>query len=447
MFNILQWNCRGLGNKYHFLPILIGTHRPSVICLQETRLDDHPDPQAFKHYYPYRRHVGHGVAVYIHKTLPQTEVTLNTTLEAVACRVKFNDTYVSICSLYCSPAGPLNGDELESLVNQLPGNKLLLGDFNAHHHQWGSERCSPRGEQIANHLIQTNLCLLNDGSATRVDVRTGNASAIDLSLVSARISLDFSWEVVDDSYGSDHLPICISYSRDTSAPPIVVQKFNFKRADWASFTRIVDLDVSGDDIDAKVDNVQRSILHAAEATIPKTSTTTTKHRVPWWTPDCRQALRERNRRYRHFSKEPSQANFIAYKKARAQARKVVKAARKAHLRDYMSTVNRTTPLTQVWNTIHILNNRRPYNPIHTLTTDNGVIHDPPQLANALAHHFHTVSSTNNYPPAFLPIKHLSEQTPPDFATEDIGNLEYNSYFTMNQLILALHSCRNNLVLL
>ena len=68
-------------------------------------------------------------------------------------------------------------------------------------------------------LCCRQTCLLNYGSATRVDDRTGNASAIDLSLLSPGILPDFSGEVIDDSHGSDHLPICISYSRDIPSIP------------------------------------------------------------------------------------------------------------------------------------------------------------------------------------------------------------------------------------
>ncbi|WP_435336437.1 endonuclease/exonuclease/phosphatase family protein, partial [Klebsiella pneumoniae] len=161
-------NCRSLGNKLQHLSILLALYKPDVICLQETRLEDHPDPPQLKHYHSYRRYDGHGTAIYIHKSLPQTEVVLNSTLEATACRVKFGNTYLSICSIYCPPRGPLDGDALTSLIQRLPGRKLILGDFNAHHCQWGSLRSDGRGEQIANLISQSNLCLLNDGRATRV---------------------------------------------------------------------------------------------------------------------------------------------------------------------------------------------------------------------------------------------------------------------------------------
>ena len=129
---------------------------------------------------------------YIHKTLTQTEVTLNTHLEAVTWRMRFNNTYLAICSLYLPPNTPIFYD-ITSLISQLPGNRLVLGDFNTHHQQWGGERSSVRGDQIVDIcMLQTNLCLLNDGSASRVDDRTGNAFAIDLSLLSPGIIPDFS---------------------------------------------------------------------------------------------------------------------------------------------------------------------------------------------------------------------------------------------------------------
>ena len=72
MFKVLQWNFTSIENK------------------------DQPDLTVLKHYHPYRRYEGHGVAICINKTLTQTEVTLNAPLEAVACRVRLNNTYLAI---------------------------------------------------------------------------------------------------------------------------------------------------------------------------------------------------------------------------------------------------------------------------------------------------------------------------------------------------------------
>ena len=176
--------------------------------------------------------------MYIHQSLPFTEVTIDSTLEFVACKVKINGTYLAICSLYCPPDAVIAYDELFALQERLPQNKVILADFNAHHTLWGSLRVDGRGEQVVKLINESDLVLLNDGSPTRVDDNTGNLSFIDLSLVSSSIAAKCLWHTIDDSLGSDHLPILIKYSCDTVRTPSA-PKFNVKRADWVAFTRSV----------------------------------------------------------------------------------------------------------------------------------------------------------------------------------------------------------------
>ena len=128
---------------------------------------------------------------------------------------------------------------------------------------------------------------------------------------------------------------------------------------------------------------------------------------------CQQALREHNRRYRHFSQQPSQANFIAYKKAMAQVGKVIRNAKTDSFREFISTVNRTTPLSKVWQTVNIFNNKKPYTPINNLEINNNVIDDKKEIANTIAQHFHHASSSAYYTPAFLPRKEEAELSVPN----------------------------------
>ncbi|MCP4262523.1 MAG: RNA-directed DNA polymerase [Planctomycetes bacterium] len=418
---------------------IINLYTPQVICLQETLLEDQPDPRMFRLYHSYRRYMGHGVAVYVHPTLPQSEVVLNSPLEAVACRVNFGTAYLTICSLYCPPDVPIADDDFFELINSLPGKKLITGDFNAHHTQWGSLRCNSRGEQIANILLQSNLCLLNNGRATRVDDRNGQMSCIDLSIASPEMQ-GMSWDVYDDSLGSDHFPICISYACDQFRPRVTEPKFNYKKADWAAYSRVANLELTGHTIDEKVTNLQNTILRTADLFIPKTTTNLDRRRVPWWTPDCRQALTKRNRRYRIFEKQPTQSNFIAYKKAKAEARRTIKRAKRENWQRFVSTVNRNTPSSQVWSTINVLNNKYARPPITTLEVAGRVIDDPVEVAHNLADHFAKVSSSANYDQRFRHHKRMAELQELDFAAEDV-NSPYNKEFTMKELLLALKSCK------
>ena len=83
-------------------------------------------------------------------------------------------------------------------------------------------------------LLKHNLSILNDGLNTYLHPATGSSSAIDLSIASPSLFLDFSWEVVTDLHGSDHFPICIhSY---TTAPPVTNGTWKLAKANWTTFS-------------------------------------------------------------------------------------------------------------------------------------------------------------------------------------------------------------------
>lgn len=87
---------------------------------------------------------------------------------------KIQRHYLVVCSLDCPPNIPITDGDYLSAVGQLPGNKLVVGDFRAHHQQWDGVRFSTLDEQIVNILLHAYLCLLNDASATHLDDQTGD---------------------------------------------------------------------------------------------------------------------------------------------------------------------------------------------------------------------------------------------------------------------------------
>jgi len=83
-------------------------------------------------------------------------------------------------------------------------------------------------------LLKHNLSILKDGSNTYLHPATGSSSAIDLSIASPLLYLDFSWEVVTDIHSSDHFPICIhSYATE---PPVTNGTWKLSKADWTTFS-------------------------------------------------------------------------------------------------------------------------------------------------------------------------------------------------------------------
>ena len=163
-----------------------------------------------------------------------------------------------------------NSTDLENLIAQLPPPILLLGDFNAHSTLWGCSKTDLRGKMIEDLLLKHNLSILNDGSNTYLHPATGSSSAIDLSIASPSLYLDFSWEVITDLHGSDHFPICIqSY---TTAPPVTNGTWKLSKADWTTFSSKASSDLVqnySNDLEDSIEHFTDILTNIANSTIPK----------------------------------------------------------------------------------------------------------------------------------------------------------------------------------
>ena len=136
---------------------------------------------------------------------------------------------ISVCSLHLPRSLDFDLHDLQSLVDQLPVPFLLLGDFNAHNPLWGSENLDNKGKVIED-LDRNDIALFNDGSMTFHNVYSNRFSALDLSISSSSIHLDFHWSVNDYLNGSDHFPIHLRYAQNvpSESPP----KWKVEEADW-----------------------------------------------------------------------------------------------------------------------------------------------------------------------------------------------------------------------
>ena len=232
---LIQWNCRGLKANYNEILGLLKDFNPSVLCLQETLLKD-SDNISFKNYsifnyiFNNRDRAAGGSSVVISNRVPHSQVNLNTPLQAVAVRVTLHKT-ITVCSVYLPPNIPIQHDDLNNLIKQLPEPFILLGDLNGHNPLWGSSDKNPRGKCIEDCLIQNDLCLFNDKSITYIHPATGRMSSLDLSMCSPSLYLDYTFHVHDDLCGSDHFPTFLTNDVTPISEP--VGRWKFSKANWS----------------------------------------------------------------------------------------------------------------------------------------------------------------------------------------------------------------------
>ena len=238
---ILQWNINGLRSRFPRLQYLIEEFQPKILILQEHKLND-VYFNYFKGFdlYSFCRPVagGGGVCIAVHKNIPSTRIHLQTNLEAVACKVFFNDFILHICNVYFNDDADINDTSLSDLIDSIPSPKLILGDFNAHHPSWGSQVGDRRGDIVSNTFLDKNLQLLNDGSPTFYRASQDHYSHLDLTFCSNNIYNLFNWRVHHDRLSSDHFPIFLDYKVD-EIYTTKIPRWKFEDANWQAFRNSV----------------------------------------------------------------------------------------------------------------------------------------------------------------------------------------------------------------
>ena len=109
MATIMQWNCRGLYHHFEQLKLLLQQYNPAVLCLQETKLKAEQEILGLCNFSKYKKNytqgiiASGGVALLVRNDIIQSELELNTPLQAVAARVTLNGKAISIISIYLHP--------------------------------------------------------------------------------------------------------------------------------------------------------------------------------------------------------------------------------------------------------------------------------------------------------------------------------------------------------
>ena len=440
MFNILQWNCKGLRTRNEELKLLIHDFSPGIICLQETMLGNflfNPglNYSIFNSFPPAGDRAHGGAAIIVNKSLQHFPILLQTNLQAVAVSVCL-DKKITICSIYLPPDLNFDTNDLQLLVNQLPAPFLLLGDFNAHNPLWGSRAIDHKGKAIED-LIDTNdIALYNDGSMTFHNINDDYYSALDLSISSSSIHLDFNWSVGDYLNGSDHFPIHLKYTKNMpiETPP----KWKVEEADWDKFSKGINLEREVETFDSHLDAYDyftQTVVSSAEISIPKTKGKPNRPTVPWWNKTCGILRKVTRKCYRRYKTSNSLQSQVIYKRVLAKQRRYFKKAKKESWLYYINGINSKTPIRVVWRKIRKLSGKFIPSPLPALKINNSLITEPTQVADELGKHFSEISSPNNYSPEFQNIR--DAQISLKFES---GKYEsYNSQFSLREFEEALSS--------
>ena len=248
--SILQFNTNGLISSFNELASFLHKHKILIACIQETKLSKSSILKPFPNYSTIRKDrpsgQGGGIAFLIHHSLNYTRLNLSHlqndhVLEVDGIRVCLNGSPTDILNVYIPPPSscpPGYSPDFTRLFQQT-NDCLILGDFNAHNPSWySSTSCISskiRGDALLDAINDSQLNILNEDSSTRLPTY-GPKSSPDISICSAHLSTVLNWYPLT-TLNSDHLPILVSFpDNDKRHPRRIKTYFNFKKADWDSFT-------------------------------------------------------------------------------------------------------------------------------------------------------------------------------------------------------------------
>ena len=374
---IIQWNCHGYKANFNELQLLITEQNPIIICLQET-LKKSNDKTKKKNYeqYDYIHDTGlrasGGVSILIRKNIPQSKINISTPLQAVAISATLHKT-TAICSIYIPPQDPINKEQLNNLINQLPKPYIYWWKISI-----ATTFCGEAGQRtkevrpLKKIINNNNLCLHNRKAQTHLSSSSGTFSAIDLTLSDPATFIEYNWRVHEDSCGSDHFPIIIENTKPGKSDPQTVSKTprrNFKKANWQAYKKLC-LDTlipeTNTNQEEPIIHFTNTLINIANKTIPKT-TTSPKHNNPWFTEECKTMIRDRQRILRKFKTNPSSENLDKYRQQRAKTRRTIKETKRSSWRNFTAKINSNANPKTIWNFVKKISNKTVYTPINHLS--------------------------------------------------------------------------------
>ena len=293
-----------------------------------------------------------------------------------------------------------------------------------------------RAKIIEDFLIQSNSCLLNDLSPTHIDASSFKKSSIDLSFCHPDLVSDFEWLVLDDLYDSDHFPITMNLKnpQNTSIP----QFYNFKRANWIDFSQKCKEKLNLN-CNKTFDSFNETLHTLIEDYIPKSSSKPRKNKS-WFNDECRQAIEKKRTAQYKARLHPTTTNIIRYKIERAKSRKICQQAKTNSFKNYISKINRNTPMNKIWSIVKKLKGTYKEPIRHVNKNDGSRAETEKDISNTIGASFSKNSCSSNYSNCFQKFKNKSEKSKLNFSS--ISQENYNQNFTLEEIKDCISDLKN-----
>ena len=363
---LIQLNCNSIRNKLVEIKVYIYNTKPDIVCLCETFIKKHePKFIGYDGYWCRREgNRGGGLAVLVRRDISSRKIDLvpynSPKMEYQCIQVYLKQQWITVINIY-NPHLNISFDELKHYYSQIDGELVLLGDFNGHSPIWDQRgRTNATGKSIENLLTNSRLGLLNDISmATYIDHKNNTTSCLDLCMTSRTLyNCGNMMRGVD--VGSDHFPMESTFQFEVDKEKEETMRgWKYSKADWPKFTSLMEKQkgaiIGPSDASGYSKVITEQIVSAAEEAIGRSSGEKTIHRhLSGWNEECKNAVKKRRTERNNLWRNPTVENLIAWKKARAEARYIMKVKKQESFTEFIDTINCNTPSRVIWRKIKSL---------------------------------------------------------------------------------------------
>lgn len=446
---IIQWNIKGYLNNYNNLQILIKKYQPKIIALQEIHTANKqilPVPINYSIYQSTKLNSFGGSAILIHKSIQHIPHNDNQHLESISATITSKIKF-TITSIYISPNLNFEENDLVSTFNIDSLPKLILGDFNSWHRNWGSPKGNKRGKIINDYIEKSNFIILNNGSPTHFTTHN-TFTHIDLTICSSILAPATKWKISDDLYNSDHFPIIITmFDYNSNLYHNSTFRFKLNEANWEKYQRIANRLNSyyeeSTNTNRESKNIRKIILKSANESIPQNAAKIRKFSVPWWDKELENLKLNKKKFWNKLKNNLTIENLLNYKKTNSLLKRKLKLKKQLALQEFTTKINPNTPTKEIWNNIRILCGMKTYKGIHAIAKPNSnseFITNKSEIAEEICQYWSEQSKDYNFSIAFQSEKNKIKNFCSQLEHSDSAKKIEEDITTM-ELCIALNSLK------
>ena len=409
------------------------------VCLQEIQIRENERNNAPSQYNLYTSGPTYfhgqerGSAILTHETVHATQINLETTLQAVAVKIRTKKKDYTICSLYLpnrrtQSETQVTYSQLVNLLNQLTTPFLLLGDMNAWSTDWNNTRTNETGRLFERLFLEHPIILLNNGEPTHETHRSdfNTSSVIDLSICSEDCALDFEYSIDESLHNGNHYPIHLDLIETETSTTKKYASWNLKEAKWAMYKNLTETESSNNSltVEEELNEIYSIIDTAAQATIPRKTNLLNRPPITWWNPHLTELSKAKRCAERAKKRNLNPYTLTQYNRARAHFRyHDRKYYREAH-KKLRNSITWKSNWDVIWRQLKKLNGKYKKKPTPILHKQNTSIREPKEVSDEFVNYFASVGTGKENREKID--KNLELQSPMQYYNQPITNLEFQA---------------------